>query len=332
MLFRSAERGLVGRIQAAVAQLQEVGIPLNASQTLMFLSVNGLKKQLLGENQLNQVWADKTRHWFPVPWAYAAHIYTQEVLNLFGFNLQLGDQGFYHEATHGFVVPGKFFQDNLVNHGGPDLDDTVKVHIRNIVHRDGSVRKMAFLLRNPNDFGEWSMIPIKQDGPVFHTYGEIPTVEMDELEFKVPQFSKLREQLRIGELPCMVNKIKLSDEFSLEDEARSRLASQAFPAGVGGTVIPKMMWYANVPHLMMELAAPNEDIIDALQQGQASMEDVMLIDQWISGTFRTLGQMMEYEMDAFWYMSRMPSSVHGWRSGNPKESPWVDLQIGRAHV
>lgn len=327
-----AERGLVGRIQLAIGQLTDAGIPLSAAQTLMFLSVNGLSKQLLGDNSYGQVWTDKSRHWFPVPWSYAAHVYTAEVLNLFGFNIRSGHHGFYHKATHSFVVPGDFFQKNLANHGGPDLDDTVKVHVRNVTRADGSIRKMAFILRNPNDFGEWSMIPVFEDGPVFHAYGKIPAVDMGELVSKVPQFSKLRDRLNIGTLPCIVNKANLSDEFSLADEARVRAASQAFPAGVGGTVIPKMIWYATKQREIRTLVASNEDIIDALQQGQAGAEDIKLIQSWIDQVFESLGNSENWTMDAFWFKTRLPKAViegSDWVSGSIDDSSWVTLHKER---
>jgi len=330
----ASERGLIGRIQVAIAQLSQVGVPLNASQTLMFLSVNGLRKQLLGDNKPGNVWRDKTRHWFPVPWAYAAHIYTAEALNLLGFNVDVVDYGYYHEATHSFVVPGKFFQDNLVNHGGPDLDDTVKVHVRNVVMRDGQILLMAIILRNPNDFGEWSMIPIREVGPVFHAYGEIPTVRIEELESLVPQFSKLKDELTIGSLPCITKKPHLADEFSLDDELRVRDASVSFPAGVGGTVIPKMIWYAVTNDILENLVAPNEDIIDAVQQGQATSEDIVLIKRWINSTFDELGVKMNHTMDAFWFASRLPRPYKemGWKSGSESESPWVQLHHKREQV
>ncbi len=328
-----SERGLVGLIQVAVAELEQLGIPVTSSQSLMFLTVNGLRKQLLGDNKPGNVWRDKTRHWFPVPWAYAAHVYTAEVLNLFGFNIKADMVGFYHEQTHGFVVPGKFFQDNLANHGGPDLDDTVKVHICNVVS-NGKTTKMAFILRNPNDFGEWSMIPVSSDGPVFHTYGEIPTVHMDELVLKVPQFSKLQKSLNIGSLPCISQPRQLAPEFSLADEQRVRQVSQSFPAGVGGTVIPKMIWYGVTNDILRDLVAPNEDIIDALQQGQAGPEDVILIQKWIDNTFETLGKKLNFELDAFWYSTRLPKPYKeaGWKSGKSSDSSWVQLHLQRESV
>lgn len=56
---------------------------------------------------------------------------------------------------------GDFFARNYENHDGYDLDDTVKVHIRQVVHPDGAVKLMAILLHDPNDFGECSMIQLE---------------------------------------------------------------------------------------------------------------------------------------------------------------------------
>lgn len=175
------------------------------------------------------------------------------------------------------------------------------------------------------------MIPVRDNGPCFHAYGEIPTVSLEELEFNVPQFSRLRGSLSIGSLPCIVNKAVLSDEFSLVDEERVRKASLAFPAGVGGTVIPKMIWYAVTNDIMRDLVAPNEDIIDALQQGQAGPADVVMIQDWINSTFRQLGEKLDYTLDAFWYASRLPKALKdaGWKSGAQDQSSWVSLHRQR---
>jgi hypothetical protein len=305
----------------------------------MFMGVNGLSRQLLDRSLfsntgIGEVWRKKSRHWFPVPWAYAAHIYTQEVLSLFGFDMPGGDAGFYHEATHSFVVPGYFFQKNMVNHGGPDLDDTIKVHIRMVAYPDGAIRKMAFILRNPNDFGEWSMIPVEEDGPVFHTYGEIPTVSMEQLVSKVPQFSDLRAKLTIGVLPCIANKATLGTQFSLADEERFRNAVESFPAGVGGTVIPKMIWYAVRQRELRTLVASNEDIIDALQQGQAGTADIELIQEWISNVFAHLGKHTGMQLDAFWFHTRLPGALKksGWTPAPLQDSTWIRLHREREAV
>lgn len=316
-------RGLVGIIQQRVAELHGLGIPLSASQTLMFLSVNGLSNMLLGKSLPGEVWKHSSRHWFPVPWAYAAHIRTKESLELFGFKMPRGDFGFYHKATHSFVVPGAFFQRNLANHGGADLDDTFKVHIRII-----KGRLMAFLLRNPNDFGEWSMIPVRDPGPVFHRYtNRVPTVDYEELVSAVPQFTEIRDQLSIGKLPG-VKKLKINDEFSLIDELRVRSASQSFPAGTGGVVLPKMIHAAIVGGHIPQQFASNEDIIDALQQGSATPEDVRIIRRMAEYVFRRLPK----TVDAFWFRTRMVLPIvkqFGFSPGDESESPWVALHLER---
>lgn len=328
------DRGLVGMIQVAVAQLSKLGVPLHASQTLMFLSVNGLRKQLLGDNRQGEVWTDKSRHWFPVPWAYAAHVYTKEVLEIGGYKMPAGNHGFFHEATHSFVVPGQFLKDNFENWGGPDLDDTVKVHVRRVLDSKGRIKLMGIVMRNPNDFGEYAIIPLKEIGPVYHSYGaEPPLVDLQELSSKVPQFTKLKRQLNIGSLPAITNPRTRGEVFSLEDETAVRLASQAFPPGMGGTVIPKMIWYAQFGKPIEELVATNEDIVDVLQQGQATLEDIKLIQEWVNKTFDTMGKRLNWEMDRFWFMTRMPAPLaEQWETTSEAASPWVTLHKERENL
>jgi hypothetical protein len=323
----SSDRGLVGLIQEKVAELDKLGVPLTASQTLMFLSVNGLKQQVLGNADKGRVWMDKTRHWFPVPWAYAAHIMTKEVLELAGFKMPKGEFGLFHEATHSFVVPGAFFQKHLPDHGGPDLDDTVKVHIRTI-----GDTMVAFLLRNPNDFGEWSVIPVNEPGPVFHAYtDQPPVVDWEELFNTVPQFSWMMDQLTIGSLPGGKN-LTIGDEFSLEDERRVRTAAELFPAGTGGAVLPKMVYAACVGGYLPEYKASNEDIIDALQQGMATPEDIMIIKDFADYIFAQLRNKTNGVVDAFWYHTRLYDELalmHGLTAGDVEASPWVALHRQR---
>ena len=337
-------RGMVQLIQETVAKLTKLGVPLLASQTLLYMSVNGLSLSLLGSRdefkerfkheQMGEVWRDKNRHWFPVPWAYAAHVYTKEVLEIFGYKMPKGNHGFYHEATHSFVVPGAFFDANLKNHGGPDLDDTVKVHIRRVRRKNGRIQTMAIIMRNPNDFGEWSMISIGKDvGPVFHAYDqEPPIVDLEELTKLVPQFTKLEKSLKIGTLPARKNPPKLGSEFSLSDEARIRLAAMGFPPGVGGTVIPKMIWNALLDQPIMNLVDLNENIIDVLQQGQGSTADTDAIKQWVADVFLDLGAQLGFELDPFWFFTRMPTPIieeQGWKPAEESDSSWVTLHRER---
>lgn len=338
----SSNRGLVRLIQEKIAQLDKLGVSLNASQTLMFLSVNGLKKQLLGDNRNGEVWMDRTRHWFPVPWAYAAHIMTQEVLQLFGFNIPAGFNrpdtyaGFFHKETHSFVVPGEYFQQHLSDHGGPDLDDTFKVHIRTVNNT-----MQAFLLRNPNDFGEWSMIPVLDAGPacpllhagpVYHAYtDQPPVVDWIELFETVPQFSWMKDDLVIGSLEGSKNLI-VGQQFSLADEERVRKAAQMFPAGTGGAVLPKMIHAACVGGYLPEYFASNEDIIDALQQGMATAEDIGIIQDFADFIFAEVCDATDGIVDAFWYKTRLFDDLavhHGLSCGEENASPWVALHRTR---
>ena len=112
-----------------------------------------------------------------------------------------------------------------------------------------------------------------------------------------------------------------------------REASQAFPPGMGGTVIPKMIWYAQFGKPIEELVATNEDIVDVLQQGQASLEDVKLIKQWIDNTFDTMGERLGWVMDRFWFMTRLPVPLaEKWETSSEEASPWVTLHKERENL
>lgn len=330
------DHGLVYHIQHAVARLNKLGVPLNASQTLMFLSVNGLKKQLLTDKTVEdefgnfrklESWEDKSRHWFPVPWSYAAHVVTQEVLQIFGFPVTKKPWGFFHEATHCFVVPGEYFEKNYSNHGGWDEDDTGKIMIRENQGQLG-----ALILRNPNAFGEWSFIPIAKAGPVFHAYTENPPkLDLNELQRLVPQYSTVENSLNVGELPGSKT-LNLGDVYSLEDEERVRFASLAFPAGTGGAVIPKMLHAALVGNHIENQVCSNEDTIDALQTGSATPEDIRLILQSVKDTFEIISCETNGEIDAFWYKTRLFDKLaeeHGLYPGKTEDSSWIKLHRDR---
>lgn len=323
-------------VQTAIAKLDKLGIPFESSQTLRYLTVNGLSMQFLGHETgvVGNVWTQKNKHWMPVEWAYSAHIITQEVLEIFGFKTTKGHWGYYHEKTHCFVVPGDYFARNLVNHGGPDQDDTVKVHVR-IVDFGDRQQLMAFILRNPNDFGEWSMIPIRKYGPVFHNYTEVPpTINYQELITKVPQMTTLNAQNAItyGQLPGTASLV-IGKKYSLADESRCRLASMNFPGGVGSSVLPKMMWYALNKTYIPYCIATNEEIIDALQQGLATPSDVLLIKNWAEKTVKDL--LVNHgkngtKMDMFWMQTRLPDKyAKDLDATSIEDSPWCQLHIQR---
>lgn len=326
-------------VQKVVRDLNEVGIPFNATQTLRWLTVNGLKRSFLGatesEDGIGNVWRHKQYHWFPVEWAYATHVMTQEALEIFGFKGVYNDGGYYHKKTHCFAVPGKYFNANHINHGGDDLDDTWKIHVRLVRFGDNSIKLMAFILRNPNDFGEWSMIPIENYGPVFHRHTAFPpVVNYEDLFMAVPQSSYLEENGLVtpGTLPGIGN-LRIPSEYSLSDEGRSRLAAMAFPGGVGSAVLPKILHHALINQYIADPVASNEDIIDGLEQGLATPQDVKLISAWVKKIYekiRSTNGLNGTKMDLFWMVTRMPE-VHSrdLEATSIEDSPWCQLHISR---
>ena len=326
-------------VQKAVRDLDQAGIPFNATQTLRWLTVNGLKRSFLGANEQEEgfgnVWRHKQYHWFPVEWAYSTHVMTQEALEIFGFKNVYNDCGYYHKKSHCFAVPGKYFEKNHVNHGGDDLDDTWKIHVRLVRFANRDIKLMAFILRNPNDFGEWSMIPIENYGPVFHRYTAFPPViDYEELFMAVPQSSYLEENNLVvpGTLPGS-STLKINPEYSLGDEGRSRLVALAFPGGVGSAVLPKILWHALINEYIKDPVARNEDIIDGIEQGVATVADVKLIAEWVGKLYsqiRETNGLNGTKMDMFWMVTRMPE-VHskGLETTTVEESPWCQMHIQR---
>lgn len=348
-------RGRVGRIQLAVAEMSAAGIPLSASQTLSYLIVNGLRNQFFStkkiwDRELQQevlqfpeghTWRDRDRHWFPVPYAFTAHVMTREALECFGFKMPAHQDAFVHKETHTFVVSGDYFALHYANHGGFDLDDSIKVHVRRVRFSDGRVRLMAILVRDPVDFGEWSMTTVDEESVLeyaYHQYADqAPVVDYDQLIAKVPQFTAIRNLIQIGTLPYATNPTPIGPVYSLADEERVRLLSQAFPAGTGGTVTPKMIWYAlNKTHLPA-LPAENEALIDVLQQGLGTSDDVAVIDAWAQSVFQDLGNQYNWKMDAFWYHTRLPGIYRSendgpWTCGNLEDSWWIALHQEREFI
>jgi len=335
----NSDRGLVYHIQHAISRLHKLGVPLTASQTLMFLSVNGLKMQLLTretvEDEFGNVrklesWEDKSKHWFPVPWSYSAHVVTQEALQLFGFPVTNKTWGFYHKKSHCFVVPGEFFERNYPNHGGWDQDDTVKILIRMI-----RGHMVAVILRNPNAYGEWSVIPVVKPGPVFHAYTENPPeVDWNELNELVPQYTKVMDSLNIGELPS-ASSLTLGETYSLTDEDRVRSASLLWPAGTGGAVIPQMLHAALIGGHIQDRACSNEDTIDALQTGSATSDDIAVISENVAATMQLISDELNGEIDAFWYYTRLfedLADLYGMTPGEVNDSEWVRLHRERERV
>lgn len=312
---------MIKSIDQIAKRLAEVGLSIHVSQLLMYLKANGFGRMFGVIDKNNKIVpvgdvykATNNGTWMPVPYAYRAHIMTRDALEIFGFKLPKDNgQGFYHYKTHCFVVPTQFFIENYQNHGGYDLDDTINVMIRRFVDSAGNTSTKALLMRNPNDFGEWSIIPVsdKEIKNAFHVYGQIPTVNEDDLRTQVPQLADLVSSGKINyqyqELPGAAA-VRAIGQFSIHDETRIRMAMSALPGGTGATVIPKMLTYAITNSYIKNQLVSNEQIIDAVQQGLADMNDMNLIQDanksYYNGIKRWL-TVKDGRIDYYWATTRI---------------------------
>ena len=317
---------MIKRIDQLADKLNEIGLGIEASQLLMYLKARGVammfgiltpEGKMVAEGDAATQRGTGTR--MPIPFAYRAHIMTREVLEIFGYKFNnKGMQGFYHDKTHCFVVPGEFFVENYPNHGGPDLDDSINVMIRDFVNEEGKRSYKALLMRNPNDFGEWSAIPVapSEVEHCYHTYGNVPTVIEADLRAKVEQLNVMLNNNEINydyEALPGASSLTIGDVYSIEDEARMRNSAQAMPGGTGATVLPKMLTYAITGEVIHNQLVSNEQIIDAVQQGLGTPGDMKLISSSGDRFYREIKNWMVRtggRIDRYWVKSkRIPMRV-----------------------
>ena len=320
------KKSMIQRIDQLGDKLEEIGLGIESSQLLMYLKARGVAMMF---GVLNAMGAEVlpgdvvtqrgvgTR--MPIPFAYRAHVMTREVLEIFGYKFNnKGMQGFYHDKTHCFVVPGEFFVENYPNHGGPDLDDSINVMIRDFVNAEGKRSYKALLMRNPNDFGEWSAIPVapSEVEHCYHTYGNVPTVIEADLRAKVEQLSIMLKNdtinYRFNELPG-ASSLTIGDVYHINDEVRMREAASAMPGGTGATVLPKMTHYAVTGEVITKQLVSNEQIIDAVQQGLGTPSDMKLITNSGEDFYRDIAAWMDTtggRIDQYWTRTkRIPNRV-----------------------
>lgn len=320
------KKSMINRIDQLGDKLEEIGLGIESSQLLMYLKARGVAMMfgvlnaMGGEVLPGDVVTQRgvgTR--MPIPFAYRAHVMTREVLEIFGYKFNnKGMQGFYHDKTHCFVVPGEFFVENYPNHGGPDLDDSINVMIRDFVNAEGKRSYKALLMRNPNDFGEWSAIPVapSEVEHCYHKYGNVPTVIEAELRAKVEQLSIMLKNdtinYRFNELPG-ASGLTIGDVYHIDDEVRMREAASAMPGGTGATVLPKMTHYAVTGEVITKQLVSNEQIIDAVQQGLGTPSDMKLITNSGKDFYRDIAVWMDTtggRIDQYWTRTkRIPNRV-----------------------
>lgn len=295
-------------INRMVGALNDLGLPLGVSQTLMFARANAIKKMFLSNLPEGQNWAAPSglkRSFLFMPWAYRAYIMSKEAVYMAGYDVDLTNmEGEYHEPTQTFMIPGNLCAEIMGKLGGGDFDDEVGIHVRKMIMKDGSVRLVAFLVRTPNDWAEYYIIDISEFGPVF-------LAEDDDIDMPViyeEDFDKFKLVSAAGQLPSKVNgsgrPAKAVWDWDLT--VYNTVASEHKAAGVGGQVKTKMIWYSVNNRPFKTLPCANEDMIDALQQCKGDIQDLTTLDSWSNAAMAHMldKRTSSGDIDAYWYHSR----------------------------
>lgn len=286
-----------------IASLNELGLDIGVSQTLMFMRAQGIKKMFLSETKKEgfnwQANAREKKSFVFRPYAYRAYVMTKEVLWLAGYDIDLDNKEcFYHKETQTFCVPGVTWakiQDKL---GGADLDDEIEIEENQYVRLDGTVNPLAaFVTRTPNDWAEFVILDLAEPGPAFLTDGDMPTIYAKDL-------AKFKQTSVTGKLPSATigSDRPVSAVWDWESSVYNYNASMYKNGGVGGQVKTKMLQYGinNAP--FRNLPCANEDMIDALQQCKGTTADLEALVEWsVEATKQVL---QSQSMDAYWWYSR----------------------------
>ena len=286
-----------------IADIEELGLGLGVSQTLMFMRAQGILKMFLSDNQESgSNWkanAKEKKSFMFMPHAYRAYVMTKEVIWLAGYDIDLdGKQSFYHEATQTFCMMGITWAKVQGKLGGADLDDEIMIHERRYVRPNGTVNPLvAFLVRTPNDWAEFAILDLAESGPAFLTDGDIPTLNAKDL-------MKFKSESQVGNLPSKTNGSTRPSPsvWNWESTQYNAIAGLRKNGGVGGQVKTKMLQYGinNAPFSTLPCA--NEDMIDALQQCKGTVEDLDTLSAWSSQAMTEVLQ--SQPMDAYWWNSR----------------------------
>jgi hypothetical protein len=286
-----------------IASLNELGLDIGVSQTLMFMRAQGIKKMFLSETKKEgfnwQANAREKKSFVFMPYAYRAYVMTKEVLWLAGYDIDLdNEESFYHEDTQTFCMSGKTWANVQGKLGGADLDDEIMIHERRYVRPDGTVNPLvAFLVRTPNDWAEFAVLNLAEPGPAFLTDGDMPTIHAKDL-------AKFKQTSVAGKLPSATigSDRPASAVWDWESSVYNYNASTFKNGGVGGQVKTKMIQYGinNAP--FKNLPCANEDMIDALQQCKGTTADLEALVEWsVEATKQVL---QSQSMDSYWWYSR----------------------------
>lgn len=297
----------VSNLAKMAGTLNELDLGIGVSQTIMFSRANLIENMFLdtdkakGENWKSP--SKKKRAFMFMPWAYRAYVMPKEVVFMAGYDVDLtNNEGMYHEETQTFMIPGILAEDIMGKLGGGDFDDEVGVHIRKQQMENGTTRLVAFLVRTPNDWGEYWILDVDIDkiGPVFLSDEDgidLPTIyEKDFRKFKITA--------RVGQLPSKVNG---SDRptpavWDWESTRYNCKVATKVGSGVGGQVKTKMLRYGIGNKPFATLPCANEDMIDAIQQCKGDMNDMRVLSDWSRDAIIDI--LNGKPMDAYWWYSR----------------------------
>ena len=286
-----------------IASLNELGLDIGVSQTLMFMRAQGIKKMFLSETKKEgfnwQANAREKKSFVFRPYAYRAYVMSKEVLWLAGYDIDLDNKEcFYHKETQTFCIPALTWAEIKDKLGGADFDDEIEIAENKYVRLDGTVNPLAaFVTRTPNDWAEFAILNLAEPGPAFLTDGDMPTIYAKDL-------AKFKQTSVTGKLPSATigSDRPASAVWDWESSVYNYNASMYKNGGVGGQVKTKMLQYGinNAP--FRNLPCANEDMIDALQQCKGTTADLKALVEWsVEATKQVL---QSQSMDAYWWYSR----------------------------
>lgn len=245
---------------------------------------------------------------FPIPWAVYGHVTTHEMLWEAGHytDESFENKVFYHEATGRISVPGKLFKSLFTNHGGWDLDDSVRVLIRDF--GDDGVK--AIILRSPNAYGEYSIVDIDLDSflPVlYNTVGNIPVMNLTVKEFKrkINPIQRVDKKVTYNGMPD--SGLTFHKQYPIED-AQAVVEAMSTSPGVGRWANAQMVYYATFGTFRKEQLAHTEDIVDTLTQS-VNPDGFAAIEEDISNTWKEIMSRGKAERYFMYLDKRVPEAV-----------------------
>jgi hypothetical protein len=251
---------------------QMFGMKPESSASIMGMAANSFYQRMqsrLDHRDAEGNW--KPLMWLPIPRAMYGHIITHEFLEQAGYKIpkRNKDKLFFHKESASVSVPGKFFSDSFERHGTWDLDDSLKIPVREVAsdatvegvfYRKGEA--VAIDVRSPNSDGEYSIIKVGdiEDFPLYHTYGDPPLIDLN----KRPKFI---EEVQAGQHVAGLrpNTYVADKNYTYMEALRMRNIQSTNP-GVGAYANAVMVFYACMGVSPKHVTDTMGNIVDCVQQ------------------------------------------------------------------